>query len=354
MDSRKNFIRKNKAYDVIIVGTGAAGIGCGMVLQDLGVKRFLILDRHEVGASFRRWPAETRLLTPSFTINGFGMLDLNAIALQTSPAYSLHTEHPTGAEYADYLQGVAQYFKLPIREDVTVNEIQLHPDHSGFTLATSRGEMQTHFVIWAGGEFQSPRLDSFAGAELCRHYAAVPSWQMLPGDEFIVIGGYESGVDTAVPLAERAFLQKPTWRGVWWRVRAVLKQFLWQAMPIFLLMCAVGAMLAYTGLLDWLAEVLAPLLGLFGLPGAVAPGVIFAIVRKDGLLILNEGEGALLTSLSVGQLFVLVYLASTLTACLVTLWTVRKELGGRMALTMAGRQATTSLVSTFLLSLVLT
>lgn len=188
-------------YDVVIIGAGAAGIGCGMVLNALGVERFAILDRHEVGASFRRWPAETRLITPSFTINGFGMPDLNAIALQTSPAYSLHTEHPTGAQYADYLEAVAQHFGLPIQEGVAVNEIVPHPDQSGFTLATSQGEVQTRFVIWAGGEFQFPRLDSFAGAELCRHYASVPSWQALPGDEFIVIGGYESGVDTAIHLA---------------------------------------------------------------------------------------------------------------------------------------------------------
>ncbi|MEM7331372.1 MAG: nucleoside recognition domain-containing protein [Chloroflexota bacterium] len=155
---------------------------------------------------------------------------------------------------------------------------------------------------------------------------------------------------TAVSLADRSFLQRPSLQAILWRVRAVLKQFLWQAMPIFLLMCAVGAVLAYSGLLDWLAAGLSPLLGLFGLPGDVAPGVIFAIVRKDGLLILNQGEGALLASLSVGQMFILIYLASTLTACLVTLWTARKELGGRIALKIAGRQALTSLVSTLVLA----
>ncbi|MEM7801774.1 MAG: nucleoside recognition domain-containing protein [Chloroflexota bacterium] len=160
-------------------------------------------------------------------------------------------------------------------------------------------------------------------------------------------------IKATVPLVDRAFLQKPSWRAVLWRVQAVLKQFLWEAMPIFLLMCAIGATLAYAGLLDWLAEGLSPLMGLFGLPGAVAPGVIFAIVRKDGLLILNQGEGALLASLSAVQIFVLVYLASTLTACLVTLWTVHRELGTQVALKIAGRQALTSLVSTFILGLVL-
>jgi Fe2+ transport system protein B len=151
-------------------------------------------------------------------------------------------------------------------------------------------------------------------------------------------------------LAERAFLQRPTWRGVWWRVRAVLRQFLREAMPIFLLICASGALLDYFGVMGWLAQVVAPLMRLFSLPGEVAPGVIFSIIRKDGLLVLNQGDGALLATLNAGQVFVLVYLASTLTACLVTLWTVRQELGWRYALLLARRQAATSLLSGLVLA----
>lgn len=40
--------------DVVIVGAGAAGVGCGVVLRDLGVERFTILERYTVGASFHR------------------------------------------------------------------------------------------------------------------------------------------------------------------------------------------------------------------------------------------------------------------------------------------------------------
>jgi len=42
----------------------------------------------------------------------------------------------------------------------------------------------------------------------------------------------------------------------------------------------------------------------------------------------------------------------TLTACLVTLWTIGKELGVRHALVLAGRQAATALVSALLLALI--
>ena len=153
--------------------------------------------------------------------------------------------------------------------------------------------------------------------------------------------------ESARSLRERSFLQRPRWAAVRWRLRAVTRQFLWQAMPIFLAICLVAAFLEEAGLLSQLASALSGAMGLFDLPADVAPGVVFSILRKDGLLVLNEGEGALLQSLSAAQVFVLVWLASTLTACLVTLWTVRKELGLAYALTIAGRQALTALMSTF-------
>lgn len=157
-----------------------------------------------------------------------------------------------------------------------------------------------------------------------------------------------------IPLADRAFLQAPSWHGLGWRVKAVLKKFLVEAMPIFFLICGIGALLAYTGFLDLLAAWVSPVLALFGLPGEVAPGVIFSIVRKDGLLVLNQGEGALLATLTAGQTLVLVYLASTLTACLVTLWSIGRELGWRYAGLVAGRQGLTAVVSAILLVIIAT
>lgn len=158
----------------------------------------------------------------------------------------------------------------------------------------------------------------------------------------------------ARPLAERAFLQIPSPRAVWWRVRGTLRGFLFQAMPIFLGICLIGAWLAHLGALDALARLAAPALALLGLPGETAPGVIFSFIRKDGLLALNADGGAILDALDVGQIFVLVWLASTLSACLVTLATIARELGLRPAAALAGRQALTALASTLAFALILT
>ena len=193
--------KETRLFDVVIVGAGAAGVGFGVTLRHLGIDNFVIVDRAAVGASFLRWSRQTRFITPSFASNQFGQLDLNSVCLNTSPAYSIGVEHPTGAEYAGYLRGVAEHFELPIVTGVDVLSVARNTQHKRFRVQTSRGDMRARFVVWAAGEMQYPRTQGFPGAELCLHYSSVPSWDELPGGERCIIGGAESGMDAAVALA---------------------------------------------------------------------------------------------------------------------------------------------------------
>jgi len=152
-----------------------------------------------------------RFISPSFTGNAFGLLDLNAVTYTTSPAYSLQSEHPTGEEYARYLQGVASLYQLPVASGLEIQKIEpvdgegepCSPDQNqGFLLETVQGTIHSRFVIWAAGEFQYPNLEIFPGSQQCLHNATVRDWADVPGDEFVIIGGYESGIDAAVNLVE--------------------------------------------------------------------------------------------------------------------------------------------------------
>jgi Fe2+ transport system protein B len=149
---------------------------------------------------------------------------------------------------------------------------------------------------------------------------------------------------------DRAYLQPPSVRAVLWRIGVILKQFLLQAMPIFLALCVISALIDQTNAMTALSRLVGPWLHLFRLPDDTALPVLFSLLRKDGMLLLNAGDGALLGALSAGQLFVVIYLASTLAPCLVTLAAVGRELGWRTAGGVAGRQALTSVASAWLLS----
>ena len=189
----------SEVQDVVIVGAGAAGIGVGIAIAHAGIENFLIVDRDTVGASFSSWPEETRFITPSFPSNSIGMLDLNSIAIGISPAFSMKVEHPTGKEYAEHLQDIAEYFELPILENTNVDSIE--KIDGLFHLNIGDGNLLAKNVIWAAGEYQYPLLDGFEGVELCRHTATVSRYADLEGDNFLIIGGYESGIDAAYHLA---------------------------------------------------------------------------------------------------------------------------------------------------------
>ena len=194
---------------VIIVGAGAAGIGMAISLTDvfeLDSSRVLVLERGDtVGTSFRMWPEEMKFISPSFNQAGWtNSFDLNSVAHGSSPAYTLHAQHPSGSQYADYLNELAELARVRERVQLQTEVLEIIP----FSID---GETDTFFdvhvrvggpggteqtlrckkVVWACGEFQYPKeaSDTMGGAELCVHNSRVTSWAGLPGDDFVLIGG---------------------------------------------------------------------------------------------------------------------------------------------------------------------
>ncbi|WP_307892075.1 nucleoside recognition domain-containing protein [Bacillus swezeyi] len=149
--------------------------------------------------------------------------------------------------------------------------------------------------------------------------------------------------------SRKSFLQRPSWKGTVFRVKTVLRQFIFQAMPIFFVICLAATILHELGVLRFFTMLASPVLKAFGAPEEAAPGLVFSMIRKDGILLFNEGGGALLHALSGGTLFLLVYLASTFSSCMVTVWTIANELGIKAAAGLIGKQMLTAAVSALVL-----
>ena len=235
-------------FDVIVVGAGCAGIGPALMLTrtfGLDSSRVMMVEKGKnVGDSFRKWPEEMRFISPSFNQQGWTYsFDLNAIHYDTSPAHMLKSEHPSGEEYAVYLEQIVRQADLQVQLETKVTSItdvgKKTSDQPGpFKVETSyetNGEtktmsMTTRYIVWAAGEFQFPKNkapeegkgrqsnadDPFPGADLCLHNSLVKSWAELPGDNFVVIGGYESGIDATYNLAQagknvRILASTPCW-----------------------------------------------------------------------------------------------------------------------------------------------
>ncbi|MGR9049717.1 NAD(P)/FAD-dependent oxidoreductase [Halobacillus faecis] len=203
-------------YDVLIVGAGASGIGIGILMKQMGCENFCIIDRGEIGETFRRWPEEMRFITPSFPSQGFGQTDLNAVAPKTSPGYTLNEEHPTGEDYAEYLELLVSHYELPVQTGVEVKSVNKSEKRT-FEVTTSQGPLSSKYVVWAAGEYQYPDTKVFPGAELCIHNSHVHAWREMEEEDYLVIGGYESGLDAVYQLNKwkkntRILAKTPTWK----------------------------------------------------------------------------------------------------------------------------------------------
>lgn len=184
---------------VIIVGSGPAGIGVATLLNQTDID-YIILEKKEIGSSFSQWPKSMKMITPSFPSNAFGQIDLNSICEATSPAFSFNKEHLTGSEYAEYLASVIDYFRINTQTNTEVEKVIEQKD--GWQLQTNQGLFFCTYLVWAAGEFQNPQIKDIIGAEYCIHSSLIKDHTQLKGDDFVVVGGYESGVQIASDLVQ--------------------------------------------------------------------------------------------------------------------------------------------------------
>ncbi|MBM3969334.1 MAG: ferrous iron transporter B [Planctomycetes bacterium] len=139
----------------------------------------------------------------------------------------------------------------------------------------------------------------------------------------------------------RHFLEWPRASSLWREARDTLRQFFFQALPIFFAITLIASVLGWSGLLDRAAAILQPLMSMFRLPAEAALPVLLASIRKDGILLFAGGEetGSMAAAWTATQVLTAVYLAGVLLPCLVTALTIAREQSWRFAGKLLIRQA---------------
>lgn len=178
----------------VVIGAGQSGLSVGYHLAQRGLP-FVILDANErVGDAWRnRWDS-LRLFTSS---------SFNGLAGMPFPAPG-HT-FPTKDEMADFLEGYARHFRLPVRMGVKVN--RLSRAGGRYVVETDDGVIDAENVVVAMSNFQRPRRPAFAD-ELAPGIKQLHSIdyrgpsQLQKGD-VLIVGAGNSGADLAMELSNR-------------------------------------------------------------------------------------------------------------------------------------------------------
>ena len=153
-------------------------------------------------------------------------------------------------------------------------------------------------------------------------------------------------------IGERDFLQWPSLQSIMAEMSMLIKEFFTVAFPIFIVICLLAGMLDWLGVIKALSWLLSPIMTLFNLPAEAATSVVLGSIRKDGIAIglLTPGGGVKIPISNPAQVLTVVYLAGVLLPCLVTLFTVIREMNPKFTIQLVARQMGTAIVFSLLIA----
>lgn len=178
--------------DTIIVGGGQAGLALGYFLARQG-RDFAILDAHQrVGDAWRqRWDS-LRVFTPA-----------KYDGLPGLPFPGDRLSFPTKDEVADYLEGYAGRFNLPVQLGVRVD--RLWQENGGYAVTANGKRWECTNVVVATGGCQSPRMPDFADqlepSIVQLHSSGYRNPGQLQPGPVLVVGVGNSGAEIALDVS---------------------------------------------------------------------------------------------------------------------------------------------------------
>lgn len=175
----------SQTYDLLIVGSGPAGLACAIEAKKHGLSHLLV-DKGSVVDSIRRFPVNlTFFSTPD-------LLEIGGVPFLTSGF------RPTRVETVRYYQKVVQVHGLAIASETRVSSIVAN--NGGFEVVTPNHTYRTRNVVLATGYFDDPSPFDVPGASLqkVKRYYDEPFRYF--GRKVAVVGGKNSAVEVALEL----------------------------------------------------------------------------------------------------------------------------------------------------------
>ncbi len=180
-------------FETIVIGGGQAGLSVGYHLTRRDMP-FVILDANErVGDPWRnRWDS-LRLFTPA-RYDGLDGMPFPA------PRHELITKD----EMANYLEGYASHFDMPVRTGIRVD--QLTKRNGRFAVQAGGRAFEADHVVVAMSNYQNPRVPSFA-TELDRGIVQLHSNDyrdpsQLQEGGVLIVGAGNSGAEIAMEVVQ--------------------------------------------------------------------------------------------------------------------------------------------------------
>jgi thioredoxin reductase (NADPH) len=175
-------------YDIVIVGSGPAGIALAYAAQQRGLT-YLVLERAKFAQTIRDYPFESKTHSPPS--------DLELIWGELSSPTNFPTREETLAHYEWF---AIQKHRLHIRTSECVKH--LVGKDQNFVLETDCSTYEARKVILATGGFGVPRRLNITGEIASRVSYLFTDKRPFAGQDILVVGGGNSAAEAALQLHE--------------------------------------------------------------------------------------------------------------------------------------------------------
>ena len=173
-------------YDVLVVGSGPAGLSAALEAQRLGL-RCIVLEQGSISDTIRKYPRRKLLLAEPSRVQLYG---------------GLWVADASKEELLKVWETIIARAGLRVRTGERVEALE--GDGVLFRVRTPGTEYQARKVVLAMGRRGTPRRLGVPGEELEKALYDVVEMEAFAGCRLLVVGGGDSAIESAVGLAAQA------------------------------------------------------------------------------------------------------------------------------------------------------
>ena len=174
-------------YDVVIVGSGPAGLSAGLAAIEHGLRYKLIEQEDSLGGSVYHYPRNKIAMTAALKLALIGSVRMGEIQKE---------------KLLEFWHDVVRKTGLQITFSERMESVDRQND-GGFVLRTSKASYSTRSVLLAIGRRGSPRKLDVPGEESSKVVYRLIDAEQYRGQAVLVVGGGDSALEAAIALSEQ-------------------------------------------------------------------------------------------------------------------------------------------------------
>ncbi|MCR4299567.1 MAG: NAD(P)-binding domain-containing protein [Gallionella sp.] len=171
-------------YDVIIIGTGPAGISATLGAQEAGLRYLAIEQESAIGGTALHYPRQKIVMTAPMILPQIGKIKLTEISKEALIELWEEVARKTG-------------IKINFNERMD----SLRHENGKFIVTTPKGQYTAGSVLLAVGRRGTPRKLDAPGEELEKVCYRLIDPSQYQGNHALVVGGGDSALEAALALA---------------------------------------------------------------------------------------------------------------------------------------------------------